>query len=518
MAANPVVVRRIASISIGTFVLAITTLVWGQTNLPRILPPHSIVPFDTTDVDDDEDLDERVPIDLDGNTRFIDILESVDSGVGTAPIADMGAFEQQRDCNGNGVPDDLDLNVVPDPQVFATGFLLPEDIVRSQGTYPPQFLVTDLSAATVWNVSAGGGEPTALATGLNGPLGATFVPNEFGGQGIRLLVALRDQPSGAPNVVWIKADGSIAPLFEVARQGGITGLVYVPPALDNSASGSLLVTSFLSYDGGFFGSVYLVDSSGTVTTVVPSVGASIFTPALAPNGFGQLGEHAFFGDAFGGDLRTADILALNLHSFELTVFATVVLDVSEGGIRQLAFSPIGWAAPLAPSLSSESVLLVSVSGAQFGGGAGGAVLVYDQRGLAIAHLSRGSAEEPPAPFDPRGLLFDGQDVLISNTANRTLLRATVADFALLDVNEDEIPDVCQDCNGNGAPDECDTLPPFDFDFDGDVDLIDLAGFQRCFTGPGPAKLGPCCTVFDFECDGDVDLADFVAFRGVFAGP
>ena len=94
----------------------------------------------------------------------------------------------------------------------------------------------------------------------------------------------------------------------------------------------------------------------------------------------------------------------------------------------------------------------------------------------------------------------------------------MTDFALVDVNQDEIPDVCQDCNGNGAPDECDTLPPFDFDFDGDVVLIDLAGFQRCFTGPGPAKLAPCCTVFDFECDGDVDLADFVAFRGVFAGP
>lgn len=75
------------------------------------------------------------------------------------------------------------------------------------------------------------------------------------------------------------------------------------------------------------------------------------------------------------------------------------------------------------------------------------------------------------------------------------------------------------CAG-AVPDDCETLPCFDFDFDTDtdVDLIDLAGFQRCYTGPGPAKLAPCCTMFDSEPDGDVDLADFVAFRGVFAGP
>ena len=75
-----------------------------------------------------------------------------------------------------------------------------------------------------------------------------------------------------------------------------------------------------------------------------------------------------------------------------------------------------------------------------------------------------------------------------------------------------------DCNHDGVPDECDALPPADSDFDGDIDLIDLAGFQRCFTGPGPAKPAPCCRMFDSEPDGDVDLADFVAFRGVFSGP
>jgi len=94
-----------------------------------------------------------------------------------------------------------------------------------------------------------------------------------------------------------------------------------------------------------------------------------------------------------------------------------------------------------------------------------------------------------------------------------------------DCNGNHVADSCDlrdgtsgDCNANDIPDECDALPPFDSDFDGGVDLMDLAGFQRCFTGPGPVKLAPCCKMFDAEPDGDVDLTDFVAFRGAFVGP
>ena len=98
-------------------------------------------------------------------------------------------------------------------------------------------------------------------------------------------------------------------------------------------------------------------------------------------------------------------------------------------------------------------------------------------------------------------------------------------FAGGDCNENGVTDGCDirdgtsaDCNGNRIPDECETFPPFDYDFDGDVDLIDLAGFQRCFTGPGPATVAPCCRMFDSEPDGDVDGGDFVAFNRAFAGP
>ena len=54
-----------------------------------------------------------VTTDLDGNPRRVDDPSVVDTGIGTSPIVDMGAFEQP-DCNGNGVLDtDVDGDGVP---------------------------------------------------------------------------------------------------------------------------------------------------------------------------------------------------------------------------------------------------------------------------------------------------------------------------------------------------------------------------------------------------------------------
>lgn len=49
-----------------------------------------------------------VVTDFDGNDRFVDDGSVSDTGVGTAPIADMGAFEAPGDCNGNDTPDQLE--------------------------------------------------------------------------------------------------------------------------------------------------------------------------------------------------------------------------------------------------------------------------------------------------------------------------------------------------------------------------------------------------------------------------
>jgi len=51
-----------------------------------------------------------------------------------------------------------------------------------------------------------------------------------------------------------------------------------------------------------------------------------------------------------------------------------------------------------------------------------------------------------------------------------------------------------------------------------VDLLDFAGLQACFTGPGPASPAPGCYFFDFEPDGDIDLDDYAVFHAELTGP
>jgi hypothetical protein len=54
---------------------------------------NTAVPADSTDLDGDGDTTEPIPLDLAGNQRFVDQPDVPDTGNGTAPIIDMGAFE-----------------------------------------------------------------------------------------------------------------------------------------------------------------------------------------------------------------------------------------------------------------------------------------------------------------------------------------------------------------------------------------------------------------------------------------
>ena len=69
---------------------------------------------DYTDLDDDGDTQEPVPVDMDGNPRFVDDPDTEDTGHGTPPIVDMGAYEYQpddcpADFDGDGDVDTADL-------------------------------------------------------------------------------------------------------------------------------------------------------------------------------------------------------------------------------------------------------------------------------------------------------------------------------------------------------------------------------------------------------------------------
>jgi hypothetical protein len=59
--------------------------------------------------------------------------------------------------------------------------------------------------------------------------------------------------------------------------------------------------------------------------------------------------------------------------------------------------------------------------------------------------------------------------------------------------------------------------PGDSDGDDDVDLVDFAAFQLCYTGSSAGPVDENCQTFDFDDDTDVDLTDFGAFQLVFTG-
>ncbi len=76
---------------------------------------NDAVPADVLDLDGDGDTTEPIPFDLYGNPRFVDDPETSDTGNGTPPIVDMGAYEYQgpSDCNLNGVNDPCDVSCGP---------------------------------------------------------------------------------------------------------------------------------------------------------------------------------------------------------------------------------------------------------------------------------------------------------------------------------------------------------------------------------------------------------------------
>lgn len=103
-----------------------------------------LLPPDSFDLDGDGDTAELLPVDQQGRARRFDEPTVPDTGVGPAPVVDMGAIEYFSDCNGNGILDstdiangtsaDTDANGIPDECEDCNANQIPDGVDIANGT------------------------------------------------------------------------------------------------------------------------------------------------------------------------------------------------------------------------------------------------------------------------------------------------------------------------------------------------------------------------------------------------
>lgn len=122
--------------------------------------------------------------------------------------------------------------------------------------------------------------------------------------------------------------------------------------------------------------------------------------------------------------------------------------------------------------------------------------------------------------------FIGEQVSVTGDCNGNQLpdECDIANGWAEDCNRNGVPDNCDiasgtslDLNGNGVPDECDQTIAGDMDCDGDVDFDDIDGFVAALGGQaGYLSQYPDCRWRNADCnhDGVVNFDDIDAFVGL----
>lgn len=83
-------------------------------------------------------------LDLSGSPRFADDPAVPDTGAGSAPIVDIGAFEADADCNANGQSDDCDIAAAISNDVNANG--IPDECECFGGATPIVYCVSKFNS------------------------------------------------------------------------------------------------------------------------------------------------------------------------------------------------------------------------------------------------------------------------------------------------------------------------------------------------------------------------------------
>ncbi len=442
------------------------------------------------------------------------------------------------DFNDNGVPDLCDYHFDPTVRAFTSYF--PESMIEAPEGFPPGILIGTLDTSAVVlhyspetdTVSTFSEDGLLTNNGIPlmyGSVDLTAAPNAFGHQGPRVFVANRsDESDPWDDVTVVNPDGTVSNFARVMDQSWLTGIEYIPMSIGGPHAGKLVAVGQTNTSDSFRGALYTIDSFGVVSTIIPDLVYGAFTVHLAPPDFGDNGSKLFIGHVLQFGITTFDLLTNDVAVFA-NVEALPVMPTGSG-TRQIAFSPKGWFRAFGEDFVDESFLVVSISGSQLGGGSGGILAVVDALGNTVLRYQ--SLQSSP-PFDPRGLLFDGDRLLIANFGGEvgSIQSISALDFDprdcngngsldtfdvlacdgqkwCSDCNSNDIPDGCEpDCNQDGAPDACviadcgGELACADCNENGVPDMCDFddATSVDCNTNHVPDECEPDC-----DQDGIID--------------
>jgi hypothetical protein len=197
------------------------------------------------------------------------------------------------------------------------------------------------------------------------------------------------------------------------------------PAGWGSFAGNLLIA-----DGA--PAVYAIDSNWQKKNLITNPvynELSRFGLAFAPASWGRVGGQLMTStnknelDQAGNLVSiTGRITAVDSTGLE-TKWAEFSIPTTLNGLRQMAFTPDGFIE------GQHELLLVSVSGSFFGGGTLGDIWAFNSDGQMVATLKHTLGL---TKFDPRGLYFEGDNLLISDASDPIYI-ATSTDFQVVPI-------------------------------------------------------------------------------------